>query len=79
MPWGRRCELGCEDWPDTVAFARCPICDEATKRWNNLDPIDPDEAKEALNNQNFQRYYEMYCAERGVSVDGPLPEAESAS
>lgn len=74
MAWGRRCELGCESWPDEALYAQCPECGEPTKRFRNLDPIAPDEAQSRLLHIQFEKFYERRCKLLGIPVDGPLPE-----
>lgn len=71
MAVGRRCEYGCESWPDSEQYAKCPLCGEPTTRYSNLSPVSDVEARELA----FEAYYEAYCAERGQPVDGPLPES----
>ena len=74
MAWGRRCELGCESWPDESDFDFCPSCGEPTVRYSNLTPLDADEAHSLRRHAAFERYYEGYCNRRGITVDGPLPD-----
>jgi hypothetical protein len=71
---GRRCDIGCESWPDDERFKFCPICDEPTTVYNNVDPLDEDEAQSILRHSEFERYYEEHCRERGIDVEGPLPD-----
>jgi hypothetical protein len=79
MAWGRRCELGCESWPDKAIYNPCPTCGEQTTRYKNLTPLPDDEAQSILSHVQFERYYEKRCARRGVPVEGPLPERKSTS
>lgn len=72
MAWGRRCELGCESWPDEPVFQKCPECGGPTKRWKNLDPIDHDEAESIAKHKAFERFYEDHCRRLGIPVAGPL-------
>lgn len=74
MAWGRRCDIGCETWPDQPIFAKCPECGEKTGRFRNLEPMDVDEAHSIVRHKAFEHYYERRCAQRGVTVDGPLPD-----
>jgi hypothetical protein len=45
MAWGRRCEIGCETWPDESTYTTCPSCGEKTTRYSNLSPLDAAEAR----------------------------------
>lgn len=73
MPWGRRCEIGCESWPDNKEeYEFCPICGQETRRWSNLLPLDEDEAKVAKARLEFEAYYEKHCEDLGQTVEGPL-------
>jgi hypothetical protein len=72
VPWGRRCDLGCESWPDEDDYAECAICGEPTKRYSNLRPAEPDEARSQVLHIRFEEFYEEYCEARGQSVSGPL-------
>lgn len=78
MAIGRRCDLGCETWPDEPLYAKCLECGEPTTRYRNVHPIDHEEAQSRLLHQQFEMYYERYCAQRGVPADGPLPVLEEA-
>ena len=75
MALGRRCDLGCESWPDEALYTRCPRCGNPTERFTNLSPLDSDEAASILSHIEFDRYYERRCARLGIPVNGPLPEA----
>jgi hypothetical protein len=79
MAWGRRCEIGCESWPDEAEYSKCPQCGEETKRWKNLHPLNADEARSIRLHAEFERYYARRCHLRGVPVEGPLPESKSTS
>lgn len=72
MAWGRRCDNGCESWPDHPLYETCPRCDEHTKRFSNLTPLDHDEAQSIYLHIAFEAYYEERCATLGVPVEGPL-------
>ncbi len=74
MAWGRRCDIGCESWPDSNKYARCPLCHEETTRYTNLKPISETVARELA----FEAYYEEHCAERGQAVDGPLTKGTTS-
>lgn len=78
MAWGRRCDNGCESWPDNEEFKVCPKCDEETKRFSNLQPLDLDEARSIKAHIDFDAYYERRCARLGVPVEGPLPEKHNS-
>lgn len=54
MAWGRRCDNGCESWPDDKRYKRCPSCGEPATRFSNLQPLDKLEALYA----EFEAYYE---------------------
>lgn len=70
--WGRRCELGCESWPDSLEFNTCLRCGGPTKRYSNLQPMSLEEGRSALAHAKFTAYYEKHCAELGIPVSGPL-------
>lgn len=72
MAWGRRCDIGCESWPDDTAYKECPICGMETTRFSNLIPLDEAEAKAAKARVEFEAYYEKHCEDLGQEVEGPL-------
>lgn len=72
MAWGRRCDLGCESWPDDDRYVNCPVCGEPTTRFSNLRPLSPSEA----NHAEFEAHYIEHCLTLRQPVDGPLPELE---
>jgi hypothetical protein len=72
--WGRRCPLGCEDWPDSLEFARCLRCGEATTRYSSLKPMGYEEAMRLLYRARFNAYYAERCSHRHIPVAGPLPD-----
>jgi hypothetical protein len=75
---GRRCSIGCQNWPDEMIFRHCAICGELTTRINNIEPdLEREEAISLLKEHLFERYYERWCAQRGVPVDGPLPDEDT--
>ena len=79
MAWGRRCDLGCESWPDDKEYDPCPVCGQEAKRFSNLRPLEDDEARKQKARIDFEAYYEKYCEERNQGVEGPLsPEVEEA-
>lgn len=54
MAAGYRCEAGCASWPDEERYTTCPICDEPTRRFRNLQEVlTPEEATMA----RFEVYY----------------------
>lgn len=69
---GRRCDLGCESWPDELIYQRCPTCGEKTTRYTNLYPVSDEEGRSAIRHEAFERFYEAHCRAQGISVDGPL-------
>lgn len=73
MAWGRRCTMGCESWPDSNDYQRCPICLEETVRYANLFPLPADEARSMVNHMTFDVYYHERCEKIGLPPDGPLP------
>jgi len=50
---GRRCNVGCETWPDDDKYEYCPVCREPTKRFSNMTPLDESEARAAA----FEAFY----------------------
>lgn len=70
--WGRRCDIGCESWPDSDEYDVCPCCGEETTRYSNVLPIDEDDAQALKATLFFEGFYEDYCATHGQPVDGPL-------
>jgi hypothetical protein len=46
MALGRRCDLGCETWPDDTKYKVCPECGQETTRYkgNNIHPLTEEEA-----------------------------------
>lgn len=73
MAWGRRCDVGCESWPDDDAYETCPVCGEPTERFSNLRPISDEEARSMRLTLEFEQYYIDYCNDRGQPQDGGLP------
>lgn len=72
--WGRRCDLGCESWPDRMEFAKCLRCGEETTRFSNLQPLPLSEALALLAHAKFNAYYSTRCYDLRIPVDGPLPD-----
>jgi hypothetical protein len=72
MALGRRCDSGCESWPDTEKYAKCPVCGEKTKRFSNLEPLTQKEA----NAREFELFYERWDAEHDPSrLEADAPDA----
>lgn len=71
---GRRCDMGCETWPDKQIYAKCPQCGEPTTRYRDVYPLPDDEAETILVSEQFKAYYEKRCAQLGIPADGPLPK-----
>jgi hypothetical protein len=69
--------MGCATWPDKGIYSKCCVCGEEAERVRGVTPMTDDEAQSILLHHEFERYYERYCAERGIPVDGPLPEPEA--
>lgn len=80
MAWGRRCEVGCESWPDDDIYDTCPVCGEPTERFSNLRPISEEEARSMRLTLEFEQYYIDYCNDRRQPLDGalPMPSEEEA-
>jgi hypothetical protein len=78
MALGRRCDTGCESWPPDSEFVRCPQCGEPTTVYNNLQPLDLDEAISIKRHLDFEAKYERHCEALGQGVDGPLSAAAEA-
>jgi hypothetical protein len=53
---GRRCEIGCETWPDTDDYEICPVCSRPTRRFRNVSPMNESEARHA----HFEAFYEEW-------------------
>lgn len=72
MAWGRRCDLGCESWPDDDKYKKCPVCGDKTTRYTNLDPISEEDAAHVL----FEHFYEKWDAEHDAArLEGDAPDA----
>lgn len=72
--WGRRCSLGCQDWPDTLDFKVCLRCGEHTTRHSGLSPLPLDEAERLLRRAQFNAFYAKRCERLRIPVAGPLPD-----
>lgn len=72
--WGRRCDLGCESWPDTLDFEKCLKCGEPTTRYSNLSVLDFDEAQRLLRIAKFNAYYARHCERLRIPTGGDLPD-----
>jgi hypothetical protein len=68
--WARRCDTGCETFPDDMEFKRCPICGEVTERFSNGRPIDMEEAMSIKNHATFEKIYEKHCKMLGQPYEG---------
>ena len=44
MAIGRRCDLGCETWPDDDQYKVCPECGQKTTRYKSVTPLTEEEA-----------------------------------
>lgn len=74
MP-ARRCDIGCESWPDDPIFTTCTYCGEPTTRVRNINPkISFEEARSIKLHELFERFYERRCKRLGIEADGPLPK-----
>lgn len=74
----RRCDMGCESWPDEPIFATCSHCGEPTRRISNGEPtITVEEAKVLKLYDLFDRFYERRCERLGIKADGPLSDADA--
>lgn len=73
MALARRCDVGCETWPDDPQFKRCPLCGGKTERFSNGEPLEMDEALKIKRQQEFEAYYAIHCRNLGQPVDGDLP------
>lgn len=70
MAVGRRCAAGCESWPDTGKYNKCPVCGEPTTRFSNLSPLTQKEA----NIREFDLFYERWDEEHDpdrLAADAP--------
>lgn len=72
MAYGRRCDLGCESWPDDDSYESCPVCGQPTERASGLKPLPADDARDLKRTLDFEAFYEAWCLERGQTVDGPI-------
>lgn len=75
MAWGRRCDLGCESWPDDDKYAKCPVCGEEATRYSNLKPLDEQEAASAAFDLFYARWDESHAASR---LEGDAPDARGS-
>lgn len=74
MAVGRRCDCGCQTWPDDKAYETCPICEQKTSKFSNLQPLGRAEALSIVRHMEFERYYAKHCAALGQPLEGPLIE-----
>ena len=73
MANGRRCDIGCETWPDEPIYSKCAVCGEPTKRYSDMEPLSAREARSIKLRHEFESYYEKRCAGMNIPADGPLP------
>lgn len=59
MAVGRRCPMGCETWPDSDKYSKCPKCEEPTKKFSGVEPLPNREAESIVNHIEFEKYYEQ--------------------
>jgi hypothetical protein len=71
--WGRRCSLGCQDWPDTNEFERCLTCGQSTRRYSGLTPMMLSEARSMLKQAKFNAFYAKHCERLRIPVAGDFP------
>lgn len=55
---GRRCDMGCESYPDHADFSTCLVCGEPTRRLNNAWPMPEEEARSKLAHAKFEEWLE---------------------
>lgn len=75
MP-SRRCEMGCESWPDSDLYNFCLSCGEATTRIKQSPTLTDEEARSRTLHALFEEHYAWRCAQIGVEPDGPIPPAD---
>lgn len=68
MAWARRCDLGCETWPDEPVYKKCAVCGESTKRFSNARESEILTASEAARLM-FEDYYERRGQREVLSDD----------
>jgi hypothetical protein len=72
MAFGRRCDMGCESWPDDDKYETCPICGQEAERFSNLDPLTETEAAHAL----FEHFYAKWDEDHDPArLEGDAPDA----
>ena len=72
MP-ARRCDIGCESWPDEMIFATCTYCGEKTTRYEKMEPtVSREKARSVKLHELFDKFYERRCEQLGIPADGPL-------
>lgn len=72
MAYGRRCAMGCATWPDHDDYGSCAVCGEPTERLSEVKPLALEDAISFKRGLDFEAFYELWCAERGQTVDGPV-------
>jgi hypothetical protein len=76
MAWGRRCDLGCESWPDDDIYETCPVCGEPAERFSNLRPLSEKDARSLRLHLAFEEFYADWCNDVGQPSDGLLEPTE---
>lgn len=71
---GRRCDMGCETWPDEDDYKECPQCGEQTRRCRGVRPLSSEEAQSRKAHLDFEALYEVHAAEVGEL--SPLTQEE---
>lgn len=70
--WGRRCDIGCESWPDSDDYNVCPVCGEETTRYGNVVPLSEQDARELRSAMLFKEFYAKYCDRKSQAEEGDL-------
>lgn len=72
MAVGRRCEPGCESWPNLPRYKVCPVCGEDTTVYRGLSPLTSGEASA----REFELYYASWDADHDPHrLDPTAPNA----
>lgn len=53
----KRCTICAINWPDMVAYARCPKCDEPTRFNSSEEPLTPEQAQYKRKEIEFDKFY----------------------
>lgn len=67
---GRRCDQGCESWPDDDRYKFCFLCGEKTTRYSNLQPLTIEEANRVEFDLYYKRWDEQHPSAR-LAPDAP--------